>query len=377
MTISKFQIALISILILLFIFMVFQDKPLSREVIEDENTVVVFSQPGCSACEKQKDYINNVLKEKYSEITFESHNVTEQKEYELLQVYFEEYGVNPEQAVLPVTFYGDNYVMGFKDGRQLENLLQNRDPPEAGENPPKYIDTWFGRIDVLETSLPALAVIMGLLDGFNPCAMWVLVYMISLIAGMDDKRRIWLIVGTFVFASAVLYYLFMTALLNVFLYIGYLRILQLIIGFFAIYVGIIHLKDRNKTICEVSDLELQQKTRGKIRGLVESKISVLTVLGIIGLAFAVNSMEFVCSAALPAVFTGALAQAELSGLQYYGYILLYVFFFMLNQLIIFSAAAFTVNYYVSDRFLVPMRTIGGVIILGLGVVMVFFPEMLM
>jgi len=372
MKIDKFQIVLISVLLLLFIFMVFQDKPVSRGVIGGENTVVIFYQPGCSSCERQKDYINSILKEKYPEITFEYHNITEQKENALMREYLIEYGVRLEQVALPVTFYGERYAIGFEGGKQLENLLENRGPPHLDDKPPEYIDTYFGRINILETSLPVLAIVMGLLDGFNPCAIWVLVYMISLISGLNDRRKTWLIVGTFVFASAVLYYLFMTALLNVFLYVGFLRILQLLIGIFAIYVGIMNLKDWNSPVCKLNDITSREKVKGRVRGLVESKLSVLTVLGVVALAFVVNSIEFLCSAALPAIFTGVLSQARLSPLMYYSYILLYVFFFMLNELIIFGTAAFAVNYYAAERFVGPIKLVGGIIMIGLGVLIVFF-----
>ena len=89
---------------------------------------------------------------------------------------------------------------------------------------------FLGRTDLTAISIPVLAIVLGLIDGFNPCAMWVLVYLISLILSVNDRKKIWLIVGSFVFASGVLYFLFMTAWLNAFLLIGYFRPLTIIIG---------------------------------------------------------------------------------------------------------------------------------------------------
>ncbi|GAI51516.1 unnamed protein product, partial [marine sediment metagenome] len=74
-----------------------------------------------------------------------------------------------------------------------------------------------GKLRLSDYSLPSLAVILGLVDGFNPCALWVLAYLISLVITLKDKGKIWLLVGSFVFASGVLYFLFMTAWLNAFL----------------------------------------------------------------------------------------------------------------------------------------------------------------
>lgn len=380
----KFQVILIAILLLLFIFMMSRDNAAAPEVTDRENTVIVFYQPGCHACQRQEEYIEKVLKEKHPEVKFEYHDITKQKEYELVQAYFQKFGLNAEQLGTPATFTADSYMIGYESdetsGKQIQSMIENSDSPQVKKRMPEYVDTWFGRVNVFEKSLPVLAITLGLMDGFNPCVLWVLVYMISLIAGLNDKRKIWLIVGTFVLASAILYYLFMTALLNIFLYIGFLRILQLLIGLFAIYIGVTNLKtyffERDKITCKVSDVESRQKTMGRVRRLVEARISVLTVLGVIGLAFVVNSMEFMCSAALPAVFTGVLAQASLTNLEYHSYILLYVFFFMLNEFILFGTAAFAMNYYAGERLIAPLKLIGGSVILVLGIIMVFFPEFL-
>ena len=170
----------------------------------------------------------------------------------------------------------------------------------------------------------------------------------------------------------------MTTLLRVFLFIGYLRILQLLIGCIAFYIGVVdisvYIKNKGQITCKIDDAKSKQKTMTKVQKLVNAKISLMTILGVIGLAFAVNSIEFVCSSALPAIFTSILAQANLSMVQYHLYILLYVIFFMLDDLIIFSVAAFAINRYFGDHYLSPSKLIGGIILFVLGVIMIFFPQ---
>ncbi|MEJ2032607.1 MAG: hypothetical protein P8Y63_06125, partial [Deltaproteobacteria bacterium] len=100
-----------------------------------------------------------------------------------------------------------------------------------------------GVVRPADWSLAALAVVFGLVDGFNPCAMWALVYLLSLLVSLKDRRRIWLLVGTFLFASGALYFLFMTAWLNVFLVLGYVRPLTIVIGVGAMGVGIADLRE--------------------------------------------------------------------------------------------------------------------------------------
>lgn len=237
-----------------------------------------------------------------------------------------------------------------------------------------------GEIRIAELSLPTLAVLLGLADGFNPCAMWALVYLLSLLVSLQDRRRIWLLVGSFVFASGVLYFLFMTAWLNVFLLIGFLRPLTIAIGIGALVVGVADLRSfivtRGAPVCTVGNAGLKQRTMSRMERLVAAPLSVATFMGILALAFVVNSIEFACSAALPAVFTHALSLRAMPSIQYYGYILLYDFFFMLDDLIIFALAAFAMQATIARGYARYGKLVGGVVLVALGLVMLFAPEML-
>lgn len=239
---------------------------------------------------------------------------------------------------------------------------------------------FFGDIDAKAYSLPTLAVLLGLLDGFNPCAMWVLVYLISIAMTLNDKRKIWILVGSFVAASGVLYFLFMTAWLNAFLMLGYLRPLTIIIGVFAILYGLKNIKDfvtmSGTDECKIMETETRKKTMTKVQDIVLSPITISSIIGIIGLAFVVNSIEFLCSAGFPAIYTYVLSISALSTLQYYLYIALYILFFMLDDLLIFSTAVLAIKSSPGERYAKYTKPVGGVIMILLGVLMTFFPEIL-
>ncbi|NTV14099.1 MAG: hypothetical protein HGA96_09270 [Desulfobulbaceae bacterium] len=238
-----------------------------------------------------------------------------------------------------------------------------------------------GEVDAKSFSLPVLAMVLGLVDGFNPCAMWVLVYLLSLIVSLGDRRKIWVLVGSFLAASGILYFLFMTAWLNAFLLLGYIRHLTLVVGFFALWVGGNDLYETitdwgKEPACGVGDLASRQKTVSRIQKIVAAPLNIGGLLAIIGLAFLVNSIEFLCSAALPAVFTHVLAISGLNTFQYYLYMLIYVFFFMLDDLVIFASAALAVTSTVGERYVRFSKPVGGIIMLVLGVVLIFFPTLL-
>jgi len=236
---------------------------------------------------------------------------------------------------------------------------------------------FLGNIDLTAISLPVLAILLGLVDGFNPCAMWVLVFLIALLMDVEDKKKMWIIVGTFIFASGLLYFLFMTAWLNVFLMLGYIRILTVIIGMVALGGGILSVKEylttKGNLECKVETEDSHKKTMQKIQNIVAQPFTIPIILAIFALAFVVNSVEFVCSAAIPAIFTQILVLSNISTIEQYGYILLYILFFMLDDLIIFSLAVFAVSSDVVQKYSKYCRLIGGIVLILLGLMLLFAP----
>jgi hypothetical protein len=341
--------------------------------------VYFFHLPGCSSCEAQEPF-NEKLENTYS-INITHHDATTPAGSALLSEKLAELGIEVEPD-FPITIFGNQVFGGWESeettGRAIEEALQQclagDCPPPTGEEPGDGIDLpGIGPIDPADYSLPALAVILGLVDGFNPCAMWVLIYLISLIATLRDRKRIWLIVGSFVLASGVLYFLFMTAWLNAFLLIGYAKPVTTVIGLVALGGGILQLREVVETkgaiVCKVTDEGSRQKTMTRIQKVVSSPITLGTIAGIVVLAFAVNSIEFVCSAAIPAIFTRVLSLASLTTFQYYGYILLYVAFFMLDDLVIFGTAAIAMTSGLGERYAKYFRPVGATILIILGVLL--------
>ena len=383
---DKFKRYLILSLFILGIILLIQGS--SSVISESESEVHFFHHPNCHFCQMQKPF-NEGLMEKYPNVEWIYHDISSADEAAFFRDMAVRKGLGLEKLFTPTTFIGDNYFVGYNDkiGAQIESAIANYgkgnessfDVSDDDFNPLVSVP-FFGEINVLEFSLPTLAVVLGFVDGFNPCAMWVLVYLISLIAGLNDKRKIWLLVGSFVFASGMLYFLFMTAWLNVFLFIGYLKPLTMAIGLFALGVGIYDLKvyvsTRGALACPIGDADSKKKTMSRMQRVVMSPLTWGSILGIIGLAFVVNSIEFACSAAIPAIYTQVLSISNLSGLQYYLYILLYDVFFMLDDLIIFGLAAFAINTTVGDRYAKYCKLIGGVILIVLGLLLSFAPEVL-
>jgi hypothetical protein len=384
---DRFKRYLIISLVILGIVLAVAGQGVPEPVDDDAFVVHYFFLPACPGCEAQKPF-NEQLEERYSEIRIVRHDVRGDGEWDVMREMLSDRGIEREPLV-PVTIFGNQVFMSWESEettgadieRALQQCLDGQCPPPTGKEPPAEdtgIDVpLIGRIILADYSLAALAVILGLVDGFNPCALWVLLYLISLVATLKDKRRIWLIVGSFVAASGIIYFLLMTAWLNVFLLIGFVRPVMIIIGLVALGGGILQIKEsiqsKGEIVCEVTSQESQQKTMAKMQRIVSAPITIATILGIVALAFTVNSIEFVCSAAIPAVFTQVLALSDLTSFQYYGYILLYVFFFILDNVIIFGGAVVAMTSNLGVRYAKYARPIGAIILILLGILLLFFP----
>jgi len=355
-------------------------------------TIHSFTEADCPDCPTQQAFLGRLRKE-FPNLSLINHDLEQAGEQGIMDEMLGSRGYgNRVSEKLPLTIVGEEVFFGFDPAgvtgeeiaKVVEELIRQSAAPrnDLSAEVSTVVDLpLVGEIDANRFSMPVLAMVLGLVDGLNPCAMWVLVYLISLILSLRDRRKIWLLVGTFVAASGILYFLFMTAWLNAFLLLGYIRYLTLVVGFFALWVGVTDLYETfrhrgEKEICQVGDLESKQQTVSRIKKVVMAPLTFGSLLAVIGLAFLVNSIEFLCSAAIPAVFTHVLSLRALGYVQYYFYILLYDFFFMLDDMVIFATAAFAASSSLGEKYARYTKPFGGAIMLTLGVVLIFFPTLL-
>lgn len=227
-----------------------------------------------------------------------------------------------------------------------------------------------GSIDTSTLSLPLLSVVLGLMDGFNPCAMWVLFFLITLLLKVEDPRRRWILGVTFIVASGAVYFFLMAAWLNLFLLIGFLPIIRISIGLLALVSGAIHLRDALKKHqeCKVIKGSKRQQIMQRLTAITQTDSIWIAMVLISLLAVSVNVVELLCSAGLPAVFTHTLSQAQLPSLTHYGYIVLYLVFFMLDDLVVFAIAMLTLQTIShTTAYQKVSGIIGGLVLLGIGV----------
>ncbi|MBS3972303.1 MAG: hypothetical protein KGZ84_04770 [Erysipelotrichia bacterium] len=246
----------------------------------------------------------------------------------------------------------------------------------------KFKLPFIGEVDAATVSLPLLAIFMGTLDGFNPCAMWVLLLLISMLVHVKERWKMWTLGIVFLATSAIMYFFFMLSWLNITLLFGSVIYLRLLIGAVAIGGGGWNLKkaltQKPDDGCEVVDVDQRRKLSKRIQAITSEKTFLLAIVGIMGLAISVNLVELLCSAGLPIIFTQVLALNGLDTLQTIGYLLLYVLFFLIDDLVVFFIAMKTFHLTgLSTKYSKFSGIIGGTIMVILGILMIFRPEWLM
>jgi thiol-disulfide isomerase/thioredoxin len=362
-----------------------------------------FWGQGCPHCLQEKPFLDH-LEKKYPGLKIRRLEVSGHREnWELLQRVAARLQV--EVAGVPFTVVGRDYFVGWHsretNGVGLEAAVRkNLEKPgtdvvaeSAAARPlvpaaaakkviPDRIKVpLLGELETKQLSLGLLTVLIGALDGFNPCAMWVLILLLGFLLGMEDNKKRWILGSVFVATSALVYFLIMVAWLNLFLFIGFMFWVRLGIALVALAAGYYNLREyftNPAGVCKVSGGGRRHKLITRLQDFIKKESFWLALGGIILLAFVVNVVELICSAGFPVVYLQVLSLTPLARWQYYLYILLYIFIFMLDDLIVFLMAMITFQVTgMSSKYKRFSHLIGGFLMLLLGILLIFKPEALM
>ena len=370
----------------------------------------LFWRVGCQHCENEKDFLA-ALEVREPRLRLHAYEVLEDRDgRELFRRVGERLGV--DLGGVPLTVVGDTVFAGFSEattGRLIEQRVaeclelecpdfvkpllsaagggESQAPApvapgaKSGSALPGSVNLpLVGDVRTANLSLPALTLLLAAVDGFNPCAMWVLVFLLGLLVAMKDRRRMWLLGGAFVAASALVYFLFLAAWLNVFLFIGTVAWIRWVIAAVAIGGGVLYLREfvtNPEAVCKVTGAGERRRVFDRLRDLTSREQLWLALGGIVALAFAVNVVELICSAGIPAVYTQVLVQSALPAWQYYGYLALYILVFMLDDLFVLFATLGALEVTgLTSRYTRWSNLVGGVVLLGLGLLLVFNPAWL-
>lgn len=418
------------ILKFLIVFAVFLLLPVSAKADEKVINIHLFYGNGCPHCAAEEEFLSDYLKDrpdvklyKY-EIWYDSHN------QELLSKVQKEMGTTNKNGV-PFTVIGKKTIVGYADGvtdeqikdainyylnndyrdyageitgkvkktevkedttkdesktedkkeNKIEKADDTKDSDQTDENVTVPV---LGKINAKKVSLPILAVVLGFVDGFNPCAMWILIFLITMLFNMKDRKKMWILGLTFILTSGIVYLMFMLAWLNLATFISKIAFIRLLIAVIALVVGLINiykyidsLKKKDEG-CDVVDKKDRKKIMEKIISITHEKKFIIALLGIMVLAASVNIIELMCSIGIPLLFTQILAMNNLSTFSYMIYMFIYIFFFLIDDIVIFVISMVTLKVTgLSTKYTKYSHLIGGIIMLIIGLLLIIKPELLM
>ncbi len=351
----------------------------------DENCdklIYFFYSLDCPHCRLEKKFLDK-LKKDYSQIELKEYEVKYNSDNKKL--FFNKLEeLNKSYKGVPTTIVGDQIIYGYASdelsGTEIKNQILDLYCIDEEQDEKSVNVPFWGNIKIKNLSIPVLTVILGLIDGFNPCAMWALVALITILLATKDRKKIKLIGSVFLLSSWIIYYFFIAFYLNTFLLLSFTDIVRYIIGFIALIVGVVYIRDfitYKPGVCKVTSQKQQKSIMGRMKKLTESKSTLLIILGIIALAFSVNLVEMVCSIGLPVIFSEILVVSGISLLEKYLYLAFYNTLYMLDDIVIFIIAATTLKYVnLSSKYEKWMKLIGGVLIIVLGVILVLRPDLL-
>lgn len=374
--------------------------------------IYLFHSYTCKHCKEEIKLLDELEKE-YDNIKVYKYEVNENENGELLKNISEIMG--SKVTGTPYTIIGNKVFSGYdyenskgrfkgaieyyskygyedKVGEYISSIpLPSYEVKDIDPNVDEYINDYIsykvklpliGEVKLKNLTLPLITVVIGLTDGFNPCAMWVLLFLISMLIGMKDKKRMWILGSTFLLTSALIYLIFMMSWLNLANLLISVVWVRVIIAIVSLVGGIINLrgyiKHRKVSGCDVVDDKKRNKIITRIKKFTTEKNFWLAILGVIVLAISVNVVELACSAGLPVMFIEILSLNNLTAIEEIIYIVLYMLFFLLDDFVVFVIAMTTLSLTgVSSKYGNLSKLIGGILMLLIGLLLMFKPEWIM
>jgi len=351
------------------------------DIDDDKVTLYLFHGAECPHCNAEIKWLDTI-KDKYKEVDFVYYEVWHNKENsDYLDMIFNKLHVKSNS--IPFTVIGDEYFVGFSDSvkEEIENCLKDYLEINENENTNMNIPI-LNKIDPKNVSIGLVAIILGFVDGFNPCAMWILLFLINMLLHLEDKKKRIILGVLFLLTSGVVYFLSMLGI-SFILDFHTITWIRYLIALVAVFLGIFNLFKFNQSRkikdigCQVVDDKKRKKIINKLKTISQEKSFLLASIGIITLAVSVNLIEMACSLGFPLIFTEILTINEIKGILKIGYLLIYILFYMLDDILIFVIAMKTLEATgFTNKYSKYTKLIGGILMILIGLLMIFKYEWL-
>lgn len=348
---------------------------------DEKVNIYLFYSKICPHCQKEEKYFET-LKEKYQDkINIYTYEVTENKtNNEIMKSLKKELKENSQGV--PFTIIGSKTFLGYDESlnERIENTIESYLDENTKTNN-TYTIPILGKIEAKNASIILIAIILGFIDGFNPCAMWILLLLINMCISIKDKKKMLIVCLTFIITSGIIYFLSMLGIgfildLTTIAYIrNIIAILAIVLGIYNLYT---YLKTRKQTGCHVVKKEKRKTIITKINNILNNKNTLLMFGGTIILATSVSLVEMACSLGFPTIFLELLSINNIHSFLKVTYLLIYILFYLIDDIVVLflSIKAFEAKG-ISTKYNKYVHLIGGIIMVIMGILLIFKPEWIM
>jgi glutaredoxin/cytochrome c biogenesis protein CcdA len=374
---------------------------------EPSPIVFMFGRDDCGFCKKQKEF--------FAEENIEYVYLNIVTDSSAKDLYNQVVAKHELTKVTPITVIGDRVFLGFNgplttgvdmkkaiavvlegDIRTVEDHLSRAPKQEVsfgggcsdmgcteGETSYVFDLPFVGIVDLKTFSLFGLSLLLGTIDGFNPCAMWVLLTFLAILAQAGSRQKMIFLAGIFILAEAIMYNLILNVWYKTWDFVALDQIVTPLVGLLALGGGTFFLwrwhKNRNAPlVCDITSIDSQTRTINKFKFIASQKVTITTIFAILVIAFSVNVIEFACSIGIPQAYTKILEINMLSLLERQWYIFIYTVGYILDDLLVFGLAIWGYSKLEAhgQKYAQYSLLIGGVLMLLLGALLVINPSLL-
>ena len=351
------------------------------EVEKEKINFYLFRGQGCPHCAEEEKWIKSI-KEKYKDkVNFYDYEVWYNPyNAEMLEQVSKK--LNVDVKGVPFTVIGEKYFSGFSETLKysMEDTLDEYIGEEYQHRQVKI--PFLGKINMKNSSLGLVAIILGFIDGFNPCAMWILLFLINMFIGMKNKKKAWILGFTFLLVSAFIYFLSMIGI-NFIVGVATIKYLKIALAIFILVMGIIGFRKyltirKEEAGCTIVDDKKRKNLVKKVKKIMNSKSFIISLIGVSTLAISVNLIELACSLGFPMIFTEMLTINEVGTVGRIIYLLIYVLFYMIDDLFVFTVSMATLEATgITNKYNKLCTLVSSIIMILMGLLLIFKPEWLM
>jgi thiol-disulfide isomerase/thioredoxin len=374
---------------------------------EFEVPIYLFWGEGCPYCEAAMPHLKQLAASdpRVELREFEVYNSSSNQQ--LFQEMAALYGFQARSV--PTIFIGDRYWVGFAEPLKAEMEQQLKRcfelecldpgswlamdwqaptfepyPPETEggtELPGSLTLPFLGQVDPAAQSLTLTTSLIALVDGFNPCSLWVLSLLLAIVIYSGSRRKIFAVGFTFLLVTSLAYALFIAGLFNALSFVGYLGWIRIVVALIALTFALINIKDyfwyKRGLSLTISERYKPGIYRG-IRRIVAAEASLPAMIGATAvMALGITLLELPCTAGFPVLWADLLAGRSLSAATFWSLLLLYMLIYLLDELIVFISAVITLKAgRFEERQGRALKLVGGTVMLALALVLLVYPDIM-